>query len=38
MGQAILGIWVSNFWWSARQVGARLLAEGHMVSVKGIFL
>jgi transposase-like protein len=38
MGQAILGIWVPNFWLSARQVRERLLAEGHIGSVKDISL
>jgi len=38
MGQAILSIWVPNFWLSARQVRERLLAEGHIVSSKDISL
>ena len=38
MGQAILDIWVPNFWLSARQVRERLLAEGHIASVKDISL
>jgi transposase-like protein len=38
IGQAILDIWVPNFWLSARQVRERLLAEGHIASVKGISL
>jgi hypothetical protein len=38
MGQAILGIWVPNFWLSARQVRERLLAEGQIASVKDISL
>ena len=36
--QAILGLWVPNFWLSARQVRERLLAEGHIASVKDISL
>jgi transposase-like protein len=38
MGQAIWDIWVPNFWLSARQVRERLLAEGHIASVKDISL
>jgi transposase-like protein len=36
--QAILGIWVPNFWLSARQVRERLLAEGHIANAKDISL
>jgi transposase-like protein len=38
MCQAILDIWVPNFWLSARRVRERLLAEDHIVSVKDISL
>jgi len=36
MCQAILEIWVPNFWLSARQVQQRLLAEGHIVTEKEV--
>ena len=38
MGQAILDIWVPNFWLSASQVRERLLAEGHVASTKDVSL
>jgi len=38
IGQAILDIWVPNFWLSARRVRERLLAEGHIARVKDISL
>jgi transposase-like protein len=38
MGQAILEIWVTNFWLSTRGVRERLLAEGHIASVEEISL
>ncbi|MDH4135750.1 MAG: transposase [Anaerolineae bacterium] len=38
MCQTILDIWVPNFWLSARRVRERLLAEGHIASVKDISL
>jgi transposase-like protein len=36
--QAIVDIWVPNFWLSARRVRERLLTEGHIASVKDISL
>ena len=38
MGQAVLEIWVPNFWLSASQVRERLLAEGHIASAEDISL
>jgi transposase-like protein len=38
MGQAILDIWVPNFWLSASQVRERLLAAGHIARVEDISL
>ena len=36
MRRAILEIWVPNFWLSAKEVRERLLAAGHIASVKDI--
>jgi transposase-like protein len=38
MGQAILDIWVPNFWLSARRVRERLLVEGRIARAKDISL
>ena len=38
MSQAILDIWVPNFWLSASQVRERLLAEGHIARVEEVSL
>jgi transposase-like protein len=38
MGQAILEIWVPNFWLSTRRVRERLLAEGHIARVEDLSL
>jgi len=38
MGQAVLEIWVPNFWLSASQVRERLLAQGHIARVGDISL
>jgi len=36
--QAILDIWAPNFWLSAEEVRERLLAEGHIATIKSVSL